>query len=121
MKQAILLIGMLVAGNILFGQEKHPPREIPETKIEKLKERLELTDEQVREWKEMEEKYRPELKEIRNDDSKERHEKMRAAADVMEKQQEELTKILTEDQFTELQIIREEVKRKKKKRRKRGN
>ncbi len=121
MQKVILLIGMMVVGNIILAQEKHSPTEGAGIRLEKIKERLELSDDQVNDWKEVKEKYRPELKEIREDETKNKPEKMRAAADVMEKQEADLAAFLSEDQFAELQIIREEAKRKHKNKRKRGN
>ena len=89
-------------------------------KLEEYKERLELTDVQVEDWKVLREKYKPELKSIRSDESKSKADKMRAAADIVEKQQKELADILSENQFAELQIIREEVMEKKREQRAKG-
>ncbi|MFK7954175.1 MAG: hypothetical protein AB8B73_15100 [Ekhidna sp.] len=114
MQKVILMIGMVLVASIAFAQGEGK-KDKPEIKIEEYKERLELSDNQVSDLKEMREKYRPQLREIRSDKSKDKADKMRAAADVMDLQQEELATILSESQFAELQIIREEAKRKKKK------
>lgn len=120
MKKVSLLIGILMAGSILFAQDKKQGKPRAEIKFEDYKERLELTDDQVEDWKDLREKYKPELKSIRSDETKSKADKMRAAADIVELQQEELANILSENQFAELQIIREEVKQNRKNRRSKG-
>ena len=113
MQKVILLIGLFLFGSVAFAQSE-TKKGRAENKIEKYKERLQLSDNQVSNLKEMREKYRSQLKEIRSDKSKNKADKMRATADVMDLRQEELATILSENQFTELQIIREEVKIKRK-------
>ena len=119
MQKVILMIGLFLAGNVVFAQSENR-KERAEIKIEEYKERLELSDNQVSDLKEMREKYRPQLKEIRSDKSKNKANKMRAAADVMDLREEELATILSENQFAELQIIKEEVKRKRKRANRKG-
>ncbi len=113
MQKVILLIGLFLSGSIAFAQSE-TRKERAEIKIEEYKERLQLSDNQVSDLKEMREKYRPQLKEIRSDKSKNKADKMRATADIIDLRQEELATILSENQFSELQIIREEVKMKRK-------
>jgi acyl-CoA reductase-like NAD-dependent aldehyde dehydrogenase len=117
MQKLILIIGLLVATNILFAQGKREQmREKVEVKIEEYKDRLDLSDDQVADLKAMRESMKPELEAIRKDESMKRSEKMRAHADIIEKQEEEMAKILNDDQLTELEIIKKEVRENVKKR-----
>lgn len=118
MQKLTLIIGLLVAANILFAQGKREQmREKAEVKIEEYKERLNLTEDQVADLKELRESIKPELEAIRKDESKSRSEKMRAHADIIEKQEEEVAKILNDEQLTELEVIKKEVRENVKKRR----
>ncbi len=118
MKKITLLIGLLVAVNILLAQDRREAaREKAKVKIEEYKERLELTEDQIAELKKLREGAKPELEAIRNDDSKSRSEKMRAQADIMENQEAEVAKILNEDQLAELEVIKKEVRANREKRR----
>ena len=120
MKKITLLIGLLVAVNILFAQDRREAmKEKAKVKIEEYKERLELTDNQVADLKKLREEAKPELEAIRKDESKSRSEKMRARADIMENQEKEISNILNEDQLAELEVIRKEVRANMEKRRER--
>ncbi|MEM7297282.1 MAG: hypothetical protein AAF391_03345 [Bacteroidota bacterium] len=121
MKKIALIVGILVAVNIVSAQDgpQRTPRERAKVKIEEYKERLQLTEDQIDDLKAMKEKYRPEMEDIRKDESKSRSDKMRAAADVIEKQEEEMASILNEDQLAEWKEIRGEVKDRRHKRRER--
>jgi hypothetical protein len=114
MQKVMLFIGILMVGNIVMAQGKQQEKQRAEVKLEEYKERLNLSDEQIDQWKDLKEKYKPELKSIRSDESKSKADKMRAAADVIDKKEEELANILSENQFAELQIIRNEEKQKMK-------
>ena len=118
MKKTLLLLGILVAANILFAQEEKI-RERAEVKIEEYKERLNLSEEQLEQIKELKEKYKPEYKAIAEDESMNRSDKMRARADLFDKREAEMETILDEEQMTELKVIRKEVKANIKERRER--
>ncbi|MEP0272825.1 hypothetical protein [Ekhidna sp.] len=118
MRKTALIIGLMVAANILFAQGKRDAmKEKAQVKIEEYKDRLNLTPDQVAELKKMRESTKPEIEAIRNDESKSRSEKMRAHADVVEKREMEVAKILNEDQMAELKVIKKEVKAKRGERR----
>ena len=116
MKKLVLIIGLLAAVNISFGQERPdgpPPHERGMIKFEEYKDRLNLSDDQIDDLKSLKKKYHPEMEKIRTDEAMSRSDKMRAAADVMEKQEAEVAKILSEEQLTEWKAIHEEVKSKR--------
>ncbi len=114
MKKFALIIGLIVAANILFAQgKKEMMREKAELKIEEYKERLNLTDNQVDELKKVREEMKPEFEALRKDESKSRSDKMRAHADLIDKREAKVAEILTEDQFAELKVIQEENKQKR--------
>ena len=122
MKKITLIFGILIACNSILAQGRPdgpPPGERDKVKIEEYKTRLQLSDDQVSELRAMKEKYKPQMEEIRTDESKTRSEKMRAAADVIEKQEAEIASILSEEQLTEWEKIREEVKANREERRER--
>lgn len=124
MKKLILVLGILVAANILVAQDRERAPRKAEIKIEEYKERLNLTNDQETQWEEVRAKYRPEFKAIKQDESKSRSEKMRAAADVEEQKEADLAEILSEDQLQELAVIKSEIRQKRRKRhirRQRGN
>ncbi|MEQ9404833.1 MAG: hypothetical protein RIM99_14675 [Cyclobacteriaceae bacterium] len=107
MKKVILLLGVLVAANILAAQDTLT---VKEARGKNFKSRLGLTSEQEEQLKELRGKLRPELKSIREDDSKSRSEKLRALADVQEVKEKELSTILSGTQMAELKSIRSEVR-----------
>ena len=114
MKKLALIVGLLVAVNILFAQGKREEmKEKAEVKIEEYKERLNLSDKQENELKDLRAEMKPEFEALKKDESKSRSDKMRAHADLIEKREAKVAEILTEDQFAELQIIKEEVKQKR--------
>ncbi|WP_370089393.1 hypothetical protein [Ekhidna sp.] len=111
MKKLTLIIGLLVAGNILYAQDRRQElREKVEVKIEEYKERLDLTEDQVADLKKLRESMKPELDELRDDDEKSRSAKMRAHADIIEKREAEVAKILNQEQLAELEVIKKEIK-----------
>ncbi|WP_420316277.1 hypothetical protein [Ekhidna sp.] len=118
MRKLILIIGLLVAGNILLAQDKEDQiRRKREAKIEEFKERLELSDEQIADLKQLREATKPKLDEIREDESKSRSDKMRAHADIIEQNEKEIAQILDEQQLQELEEIKGEIREKRKMRR----
>ncbi|WP_436515445.1 hypothetical protein [Ekhidna sp. To15] len=125
MRKLALIIGLLVAGNVLFAQDQKPGKERPPVKIEEYKERLKLTESQLAELKNMRESLRPELEAIRKDDSKSRSERMEARAEVMKRQESQVAEILDDEQEAELKEIHREIrddvrgKRKRKRERRR--
>ncbi len=118
MKKITLLIGLLVAVNILFAQDRRgSAKEKAKIKIEEYKSRLELTEDQLADLKKLREEAKPELEAIRKDESKSRSEKMRARAEIMENQENEVASILNEEQLAELEVIKKEVRESVQKRR----
>lgn len=118
MKRLVIVLGILVAVNVLVAQEAETSEKFKD-KREEIKTRLNLSDEQAKQLKELREKYKPELKSIREDESKSRSEKMRIAADLMDQKDIDLQKILTQKQIAELSVIRNEIQLKKQERRER--
>lgn len=121
MKKITLIVSMLVLISMVSaqepqGQKRGPKGDRAEMKIEKLQEHLELTDDQVADLKKLSEDMKPEFEEIRNDESLERPDKMRAHADLIEKRDAEVAKILTEEQLTKLEELKEKRKAKRKER-----
>lgn len=112
MKKLLIIVGVLVAFNIVSAQEPTRKERI-QSEIEAYKERLQLSDVQVAQLKEMHKKYRPEMKAIRDDESKSRSDKMRAAADIMEKKEDEIATILSNEQMAEWNVIRKEISSKR--------
>ena len=120
MKKVTLIIGILLATNILFAQgRREDAKGKAKAKIEEYKERLNLSDEQLADIKEIREKYKPEMQEIRNDEATSKSDKMRAAADVIEKQEAEMAELLTSEQQEEWKEIRAEIKERREVRRER--
>ena len=111
MKKITLLLALLAFVNVLSAQSRREAaKEKKEAKIEEYKDRLELSDLQMEEIKEVRMKYKPDLQEIRNDDSMEKSEKMRASADVIEQMEGDLAGVLTPSQLEEWKAIKKEVK-----------
>lgn len=110
MKKITLIIGILVAANILYAQgKKEKIREKTQIKIEEHKERLNLTDDQVADLQELKENMKPQFEQIRKDESLSPPDKMRAKADLMDERKAEVEKILDDEQLEELEEIRREV------------
>jgi len=111
MKKITLMIGILLAVNILFAQGRRGEMKNKRRgKIEAYQDRLDLSEGQLNDIKEIKAKYKPEMEEIRNDQTKTRSDKMRAAADVVEKQETEINEILNQEQQEEWKKIRAEIK-----------
>ena len=83
-----------------------------EIKLEDYKERLNLTEDQVSDLKKVRESMKPELEALRADESKSRSDKMRAHADLIDKREAEVAKILNKEQLAELEVIKKEMKEK---------
>ena len=117
MRKLSLIIGLIAAVNILFAQEgREMAREKAEVRFEEYKDRLNLTDEQLADLKQVKEDMRPEMEALKNDESLSRSDKMRAHADLIEKREAEVAEILDDEQLAELAIIKEEVKANKQRR-----
>lgn len=113
MKKLALIIGLMVAVNVLFSQERREEmRDRMEMKIEEYKDRLNLTNDQVTDLKKVRESMKPELEALRADESKSRSDKMRAHADLIDKREAEVAKILNKEQLAELEVIKKEMKEK---------
>lgn len=116
MKKLLLFLGIMIATNVIMAQGR-PSKEQVQVKLEEYKDRLNLTDDQVAEWKEIRKKYQPQLKDIRSDESLKKSDKKKAAADVIAKIDGEVMAMLNEDQQAEYKVIRSEIKANAKKRR----
>ena len=114
MKRFTLIIGILVAANILYAQNRREKvRDRAELKIEEYKVRLNLTDEQVTDLQELREEMKPEFEEIKKNESLSRSDKMRAHADLLDERSTEVEKILDDTQLAEWEEIKKEVKAKR--------
>ena len=120
MKKLIVMLGVIVAAHIVTAQDANESsKNRKEVKIEELKTRLDLTDEQVAQIKELREKYRPEIEAIKNDETKSRSDKMRATADIIDSREADMTQILNEQQMMEMKVIRQEMQTQRKARKER--
>lgn len=119
MRRLFIILGLLVAGQIVWAQDGEKVRERAKVKIEEYKERLELTEAQIAEIKSLREKYAPEVQAIREDESTSKGDKMRAMADIVDQREAEMEAILSEQQMTELKAIQAEVKENMQERRER--
>ncbi|MEP5611626.1 MAG: hypothetical protein ABJP45_05220 [Cyclobacteriaceae bacterium] len=117
MKKLIILLGILVAANVLAAQDSEQANERIESKRQEIKARLDLSDDQSEQLRELREKYRPEIQEIRTDETKTRNEKMRAVADLLDRKDADLQGILTQNQVAELTVMRKEMYTRRKLRR----
>ena len=120
-KKIALVLGILVATNILVAQDGREQRkEKIQERIEEYKERLGLSDLQIEKIKEVRAKYKPDMEEIRQNEATSRAEKMRASADVIEKMEADLSGVLTAEQQEEWKAIKAEIREKKEQRRERA-
>jgi len=109
MKKLIIVLGILVAVNVLVAQDNQQTNERFESKRHAIKARLDLTDEQSEQLSDLREKYRPEIQNIRTDESKTRSEKMRAMADLVDQKDAELQGVLTQNQVAKLAVVRKKM------------
>ena len=120
MKKITLILGILVAANILVAQNKRAEvRERGKVKIEEYKDRLNLTEAQVTDLQQLREEMKPDFEALKKNESMSRPDKMRAHADLIEERQAEVEKILDDEQLAEWEEIQKEVKEKRGERRER--
>ncbi|MEO9483656.1 MAG: hypothetical protein ABJG47_09435 [Ekhidna sp.] len=120
MKKLTLIIGLFVAGHILFAQDtKDAIREKSKAKIEAYKERLKLSESQISDLKKMRESLKPEIEAIHNDDASSRSEIMMAKAEIMKRREECVSEILNTKQRAELKKIHREIRENVRQRRQR--
>ena len=120
MKKITLILGILVAANILVAQNKRAEvRERGKVKIEAYKDRLNLSEAQVADLQQLREEMKPDFEALKKNESMSRPDKMRAHADLIEERQAEVEKILDDEQLAEWEEIRKEVKEKRGERRER--
>lgn len=120
MKKITLILGILVAANILVAQNKRAEvRERGKVKIEEYKDRLNLTETQVADLQQLREEMKPDFEALKKNESMSRPDKMRAHAGLIEERQAEVEKILDDEQLAEWEEIRKEVKEKRGDRRER--
>ena len=110
MKQFILFVLFTALSFTVFGQGPGGPRgqRGQGINLEELKKELSLTDEQIESWKALQEKFRPQMQEIRQDDTLEWEEKREKVRTLMAERQEEVKAMLTEEQLAKLEEIRAE-------------
>lgn len=107
MKKLLILVGVLVAINCVSAQEgMHERRAHAQKRIEVYKERLQLSDAQIESLQSLKEKHRPEMQQIREDESISRSDKMRATADLIDQHEKEMASILTDQQLEEWEVIK---------------
>lgn len=117
MRKLSLIIGLIAAANILFAQERRAiAREKAEVRFEEYKDRLNLTDDQLADLKQVKEDMRPDMESLKKDETLSRSDKMRAHADLIEKREAEVAEILDDEQLAELAVIKEEIKANKQRR-----
>lgn len=117
MKKITLIIGILIAANILYAQNKKGKmRHRAEVRIEEHKERLNLSEDQVEDLEKLKQEMKPQFEEIKKNESLSRPDKMRAHADLLEERQTEVEKILDDEQLAELEEIRKEFHERRKER-----
>ena len=117
MKKFTLIVGILVAANILYAQgNQGRMRERAQVKIEEHKQRLNLTEAQIADLKQLKEEMKPQLEKIREDASLSKSDKMRAHADLLDERSAEVEKILNDEQLAELEVIKKEVHEQRKER-----
>jgi len=120
MKKITLILGILVAANVLIAQNKRAEiRERGKVKIEEYKDRLNLTEAQVADLQQLREDMKPDFEALKMNESLSRPDKMRAHAELIEERQAEVEKILDDEQLAEWEEIRKEVKEKRGERRER--
>jgi len=118
MKKFTLIIGILVAANILYAQDKSERiRGKARVKIEEHKDRLNLSEDQIADLKSLKEEMKPEFEKLKTNESLSRPDKMRAHANLIEEREAAVAEILDEEQLAELEVIRKEVKERRKERR----
>lgn len=117
MKNSKLIFGMLlmVFSSVSVQAQERPEKGQKQIAIERYKEQLKLSEDQVESLKSMKAKYSSQKKEIRNNDAQSKSEKMRLMADILENQQAEMAEILDESQLAEWKKIKEEMKAQRKK------
>ena len=77
---------------------------------EKVKERLNLTEQQTEQFKAVKEKYKPELKAIRQNDGLSKEDKKKQLEEIKSRKNEELKSFLSADKYSKLEAIRRERK-----------
>lgn len=111
MKKLLVLVGVLVAINCVSAQEgMHERRAHAQKKIEVYKERLQLSEAQIESLQALKQKHRPEMQQIRQDESISRGDKMRATADLIDQHEQEMASILSNEQLEEWEVIKKEVR-----------
>ena len=106
----VLWIALLFVNVALIAQSGNGRPEGPRgprgENFEKLKAELQLTDDQVAQWKEVQENMRAQLQELRDDESMERSQKREKIKEMRDAVNESIKGILTEEQYTRLEELR---------------
>ncbi len=103
MKNTLIAFTMILMVTFVHGQDQRPKngeRPSPEEMIEKATKELSLTDDQVKEWQEIHEKYAEAMKE------------RSSARETRKKMGEELEATLTEEQLEKFKNMRPGARRK---------
>lgn len=113
MKQFILASAFLLMAVAGFAQPNgRGPRPERGPNFEKLQAELELSDEQVAEWKTLHESQKEKMMVLRDDDALEREAKRTQMKAMRDEMNEAIKGILTEEQYTKLEAMRPKVGRK---------
>ncbi len=93
----------LLLGVIGYAQDGN--NDLRKERIEQLRQKLELTDEQIAQWKLIREKYKPQIEALRSEDM-DRSDKKAELMKIQDNHDAELQKVMTTNQFQEFKHIR---------------
>lgn len=102
---ALLLTFILVLLLGVIGYAQDGNNDLRKERIKQLRQKLELTDEQIAQWKLIREKYKPQIEALRSEDM-DRTDKKAELMKIRDSHDAELQEVLTTDQFQEFKHIR---------------
>jgi hypothetical protein len=105
-KYIVIILSMLLMSSFEVKSQERMTRE---KMAEEFRVKLKLSDEQVEEWKGINEKYKPEFEALRSD-SLSRMEKGLMLLDIMERRDKDIKAMLTEEQVIIYTEMLEEIK-----------
>jgi len=118
-KHIVIILTFLLMISFGVKSQERMSQEQREKMAEEFKVKLDLSDDQVEQWKEINEKYKPEF-EILRSDSLSRREKGRLMRDIMERRDKDIKAMLTEDQVIIYTEMQEEMRDRRREERPRG-
>lgn len=118
MRKITLILGILIAGNVLFAQDTTKKGKKAKAKIETYKEELGLTDTQLADLKGIEETSKEEMEALKSDASLTDEAKKESRKAINEKRQAGIASVLNEDQLAQWEEIKSSLKGSKGKRKK---